>query len=128
MTPTVEPRSDIGTAELVKEALDEARALIKTEITLARAELLREARGLKLASVAFGITAALGTLGIALLLVAFAIGTFPNVWPSLIAGIVLCFGAGIGVFMGIVALPKRPLHETRARLTADVDVLRERTT
>ena len=128
MNPSLEPRSDPGTAELVKQALDDARTLIKTELSLARSEATREARGLKLSMMAFGITGVLGTLGIALVLVAFAIGTFPNIWPSLIVGIVLCLAALIGAMMGRVAMPKRPFEETRSRLAADVDAFRERAT
>lgn len=119
------PAEELSTVELMKVAVSEARELMRTEVALAKDEVHRELTGVKRSAVSFGVTAALVFLGVAMLLIAWALAFFPNPIPSAIAGGVLLVGAAIAGFIGYRAVPKRPLAATKARLETDVQVLKE---
>lgn len=120
-TPPKEP----SMMDLVKEALGEGRDLLRSEMALAKEELRRETAGLKRSAISFGATAVLAYLGVVMLLIAWALAFFPNPIPSVIAGGVLLFGAGIAGFVGYRSVPRRPLEATRARIETDVQLLKE---
>ena len=117
---------EASTVDLVKVAVEEARELFKTEFALAREEVRREMTGVKVSAISFGATAVLAFLGVAMLLIAWALAFFPNPIPSAIAGGVLLVGAAIAGFVGYRSVPRRALEATRARLETDVQVLKER--
>ncbi len=123
----VNERPETPTGALLREAVDEARDLIKTEVELAKSEVRTEVRGVMRSVIAFAAAGIVAFLAFAVLLVALGIATFPNPWPTLIAGIVLLVGAGVAVAVGISSLPKKmPLEKTIARVETDMQLLKER--
>jgi hypothetical protein len=114
------------TAELIREALDETRDLVRLEIALAREELKAEIAHAKLAGVALGSASAAAISAITMFMVAIALA-FGRSWLAalIIGGILLCMSAAMG-FAGWVALPKKPLVETRERIESDLRQLKER--
>lgn len=117
---------EVSTVDLVKGVIAESRDLFRAELALAKDELRRESAGVKASAISFAATAVLAFLGVAMLLIAWALAFFPNPLPSLIAGGVLLLGAAIAGFVGYRSVPKRPMAETTARLETDVQVLKER--
>jgi uncharacterized membrane protein YqjE len=68
------PLTNSSTAELVARLADEAKALVKTEVALAKAELRTEWKDeLKMAS-GFGVAAVLALVTVTMLFVAIALG------------------------------------------------------
>ncbi len=126
LEPHADPRPGMSIADLVREAIEESRTLLQTEVALARDELRDELVAARTAAISFGIAALLLTLGLAVLLCAAALA-LPMHWLSALIIGVACLGIGSGA--GLFAyrrLPKSPLPETRARLETDAQVLRER--
>jgi hypothetical protein len=115
-----------SSAELVKEAMDEAKQLIRLEVALAKEEVKREAVSAKNAGIAFGVGGAVLLVGVSLLFVALALAIFPGPIPSLVLGLVLVAFAAIAGVSGAKLLPKRPLAETRRRIETDVERVKER--
>ncbi len=116
---------EASTADLVREAMDEAKELVRLEVELAKEEVKEELVQAKHAAISFGI--ALGASVIVLCLLAMALvlalgGT---------AVVALCVAAGFMVIGGIAAwvgygmVPKSPLGKTRHRLENDVNQLKE---
>ena len=126
MNVPADPRPEATTTELVKEALDEAKQLVKIEVALAKEEMREEVGQAKGAAIMFGASTLLGILGVALLLVALALAIFPGPIPALVIGGVMLVVAGA---LGLVAyqkVPKKPLDQTKRRLETDVKILKER--
>ncbi|MBI2390554.1 MAG: phage holin family protein [Deltaproteobacteria bacterium] len=120
-----DPRPDASTTDLVREALDEARQLVKLEVELAKQEVREELHEAKRAAVMFGIAAVAALLAAAMLFVALALAIFPGPVPALVIGAVLVAAAAV---LGVVAwrtAPKKPLDRTRRRLETDKDVIKE---
>jgi hypothetical protein len=117
---------NVSTVALVKEAVDEARALLKTEIALARDEAQKQIDAVKTAGIAMGSAAVAAILGLSMLLVALVMAVFPHALTALITGIILLVGAGVSALVGYGRLPKKPLAQTQERLEADAQVLKER--
>jgi hypothetical protein len=115
-----------SSAELVREAMEEARELIRLEVALARDEVKREAAATKNAGIAFGIGGALLLVGVTLLFVALALAIFPGPVPSLVLGLVLSTAAVLAGALGMKLVPRKPLGETRRRIEQDVERVRER--
>lgn len=122
----VEPRPEASTAELVKEAILEAKELMQTEVELAKDEVRRELVAVKSSAIALGAAAAAAILGLAMLLVAIALAIFPGPLPALFIGLGLLVVAAIAGWFGYAHLPKKPLEKTRGRLETDVRILKER--
>ena len=113
-------------AELMKEALDETRELVKLEVALAREEVRKETREAKAAGIGIGAAAALAISGFTMLLVSVALA-FSATWlPALLVGAIVLAAAGIAGLLGYGAVPRKPLDETRRRLTTDVNMVKER--
>ncbi len=125
MATQEEPGAPSGTtADLVKEALDEARELAKLEVALARDEVLGELNALRTSAIVFGVSAVLAILGIGMLLVALALA-MGGALPALILGLVVIAVAAIAAWIGVAKLPKRPLAATKQRIEDDVKQLKE---
>ena len=117
---------EVSSTELVKEALDDARQLIRLEVELAKEEVRREVAATKSAGIAIGVGAVALIAGVSLLLVALALAIFPGPIPSLVIGVVLVIGAAAAGFAGVKLLPKKPLGETRRRIETDIETVKER--
>ncbi|MFO0576574.1 MAG: phage holin family protein [Polyangia bacterium] len=122
----IDPDPNVSTVALVKEAMDEARALLKTEIALARDEAQKQIDAVKTAGIAMGSAAVAAILGLSMLLVALVMAVFPHALAALLTGIILLVGAGVSALIGYGRLPKKPLAQTQQRLEADAQVLKER--
>lgn len=121
----LDPRPESSTAELVREALLEARELMQVEIELARDEITQEIDRTKKSAIALGVAAAAGLLGVAMLLVSIALGISRGPLPALLIGLgLLVVAIVVGVF-GYGKVPKKPLMMTRGRLGTDVRLLKE---
>jgi hypothetical protein len=120
------PSEEPPAAELIREALEETRDLVRIEIALAREEIGGQLAKAKVGAIALGAAAALALLASTMALVAMA-AAFACVWIAalVIAGILLIAAGVIGLF-GWRAMPKRPLAETRGRLESDLEQLKER--
>ena len=117
---------EASSAELVREAMDEAKELIRLEVALAKDEVKREAVATKNAGIAFGVGGAVLLVGITMLFVALALAVFPGPIPSLVIGLVLVAFAAVAGGAGVKLLPRKPLAETRRRIEADVERVKER--
>lgn len=126
--PAVDPRPEVSTIELVKETVDEAQKLFKTEIALAREEASRQLQDAKRVAIVMSTGAVMAILGLAMLLVALVMAIAPHALTALITGIVLLLGAGIAGVVGYQSIPKKPLAQTQERLQEDAQVLKERLT
>ena len=120
------PPETAGTGELVREALDDARELVRLEVALAREEFNEELGRAKRAAVGFGLAASLAIAGLAVVLAAIALATDTPWLVALVIGLgVLCLAAGAGL-TAWKTLPQRPLAETKDRIEADVRQLKDR--
>src|SRR5262249_48450997 len=100
-----------STAELLREAVDEAKELVRLEVALAKDEARTELAEAKSGAIALGATAALAILGLALVLVALALAIGMTPLPAFIIGIVLLGCAGVAAYMASKLVPRRPLTE-----------------
>jgi len=125
MVTTRARRDESSTTELVREAIDETKLLVRLEVALAKAELREELWALERSAVAFGVAAAAAIAGLSLVLVAVALAIGPTPEPALVIGLVLLVAAAIAAFVGVRRLPKQPLAATRRRLQTDVELLEE---
>lgn len=122
----VDRRPELSTADLVKEALAEAKELMQVEVALARDEINQEISRAKTSGIAIGAAAATALLGLSLVLVAIALAIAPAPLPALLIGLgLLAVAIAVGL-VGYGRAPKKPLERTRGRLEADVRRLRER--
>jgi protein-S-isoprenylcysteine O-methyltransferase Ste14 len=126
--PEPVPPPDVPSSELVREAIDEAKQLIRLEVELAKDEVRREVVATKSAGIALAVGAAVLILGVSLLLVALALAIFPGPIPSLVLGLILIASALLAGVAGVRLLPKKPLAETRRRIETDIEIVKERVT
>jgi uncharacterized membrane protein YqjE len=113
------------TAELVKEALAEARELVQLEVKLAKEEMRVEIKQAKKAGIAVGVSGVVALLGLSTLVVALVLALGGTALAALIVAIVLLAMAGGGAAFAYSRVPKDPLDSTRRRLEADVNQLKE---
>jgi hypothetical protein len=124
LAPTDERAAPTG--ELIREALDETRELVRLEVALAREEMRSELAQAKVSAVALAGAAAATLISLTLFLVSVAL-SFPTMWLAalLIAAVLFCLAAGLW-FAGWRALPKEPLADARHRIKTDLKQLKER--
>ena len=113
-----------STMELVTRTLDDARALARAELELAKDELRREAKQAAHAAIDFGLAFACAVLVISSLVTMIAVGRESAVF-ALVIGIVFLIGGAIAGAFGWKALPRAPMAPVRRRLEDDVDRLKE---
>lgn len=125
--PQQSTQQEHSTAELVREALEETRALVRLELALAREELRSELSRAKVGAVTLGAAAAAGVCALSLLLVSIA-AAFAVEWLAalVLGGIMLALSAALAVG-GWKSVPKQALPETRERIESDLKQIEERT-
>jgi uncharacterized membrane protein YqjE len=126
--PPIDPHAAATTPQLLREAIDESKALVKLEIALAKDEVREEMAQAKTAAIAAGASVGLAILGVGMLLVALALAIFPGPWPAFVIGLVLLAAAAGSALAGYTRVPKKPMDRTKQRLEADVKILKERVT
>ena len=116
---------ETSTADLVKEAMDEAKELVRLEVELAKEEVIEELHQVKRASITFAIAFACAVLALCMLAVALvlALGGTPLAALVVAAGFILIGGSA--TLIGYAMLPKAMLTKTRDRLENDVNQLKE---
>ena len=124
MALTDDPLSNASTTELVKQALDEAKQLVRLEVELAKDEMRREVKEAKASAIALGVAAMAGVLLLATLIAVLVVAIGP-IGGLVVAGVLAVLG-GLCAFAGYKMLPKKPLHDTRKRIERDVHGLKER--
>jgi hypothetical protein len=111
---------------LVREAIDEARDLVRLEVALAREELSEEMGRARGGMIAFGSAAVLAMAGFTMLIatIAFAAG---RSWlcALLIGAGLIVLAAGLGL-LGWWIVPHSPMSATRARLESGLNDIKER--
>lgn len=113
-------------AQLIQEALQEARTVLQLEARLAVDDVRKQVTDLKQAGVSLGIAAVAAILGLALLLVALALAIDLSAVPALIIGLVLLAVAGVAGWLGYRKVPRKPLEHTQDRIKTDVRIVKER--
>lgn len=118
-------REEASTADLVREALDEAKELARIELELAKEDVKEELVQVKRAAIGAGVAAGASVLVLCLLAMAlvFALGGTAVVALAVAGGFVVLGGLAAGIAYGM--LPKSPLEKTRSRLQSDVNQLKE---
>jgi len=124
----VQSLPQVSSTELVREAMLEAKELVKLEVALAREEVKREVLATKGAAIALGVGTALLSVGLSLVLVSLALALFPGPIPLLVLGLILAGGAALAGSAGMKLLPKKPLAETLRRLETDIETVKEHLT
>ena len=114
-----------STADLVKEAFEEARDLVRLEVKLATDEMKTEARQTEAAAVGFGIAAAIGVIGLTLLAVAIPLAFAHAAIAALITGGVFLVVAGGTAAVAYFLFPRKPLEKTRKTAERGLGELKE---
>ena len=113
------------TPELLRHALDEARALAKAEAAHARAELKLELVGAARAGAMLGAAAGLTLSAVSLLLVAVAQALpLRGVYGLVVVGAVALAGAVVLALLGYRRLPLQPMARTQEGLKRDLAIAR----
>lgn len=117
---------EASTADLIREALDEAKELLRVEVQIAKSEVEGQIAKAKGAAIGLGIAAGAALVVINMLAVALilALGGTPVV--ALLVALGFLVVAGIAGAVGYGLLPTKPLERTRHRLTTEVKQLKER--
>lgn len=116
---------EASTADLVREALDEAKELVRLEVELAKNEVSQEIAEAKMAAIGFAVGGAFVLLTLCLLAMALVLALGGTALIALMVAGAFLIVAGIGAFFGWSLLPKKPLAATRQRVTGDLKSLKE---
>lgn len=125
MLPGKDPLEEAPTADLVKEALADAKELVKLEVALAKNEVREEVKQLEYSAIAFGVGVVCALLFLSMLAVAVVIALGGTALAAIGVGLALLVIGGIAAYVGYAKLPKKPLDKTRRRLETDVHQLKE---
>ncbi len=116
---------EASTADLVREAFDEAKELVRLEIELAKNEVSEEIAQTKKAAISFSISLAAIVIVLCLLAVALVLALGGTALAALgVAGGFAVLG-GAAAYAGWSMLPKNPMGRTRRRLDQDMKQLKE---
>jgi hypothetical protein len=121
-----DPLPEFSTGALLQQAIEEARALLKAEIGLARDEALREISAVKRGAIAIAAAVMAGLLGLSTMLLATVLAIGPRPLPAIIMGAGLLVAAGVAGLIGYHLIPNKPLEHTQERLQEDAQILKER--
>ncbi len=116
-----------STADLVREAVDEAKQLVRIEVELAKDEARKEVKSIEGAAAAFGVGAAALIDCLALLGVAIVLAVGGTAVAALIVAACFFVLSGIGAGVGYALIPKKPLEKTRERAATNLRQLEEHT-
>ncbi|HZH04780.1 MAG TPA: phage holin family protein [Myxococcaceae bacterium] len=117
--------SALSTADLIRQALDEAKLLARAEVLHAKQELKDELKAAKRAGIFAGAGVTLAMVGVVLLFVALALALpGADALGTLLVGLVLLAVAGLLAFLAFKSAPKKPLPRTQQRLKQDVQIAR----
>lgn len=116
---------EASTGDLIREALDEAKELVKIEIALAKTEVEQEIQQAKRAAIGFGIAAGAAMVALSVLAVALVLALGGTALMALLVGGMLAVVAGVSGFLAYTMLPLKPLERTRRRLKTDLNQLKE---
>lgn len=116
---------DASTADLVREAMDEAKELVRLEVELAKQEVKDELRHVERAAIAFGIAIAASIVVMALLAMALVLALGGTALVALAVAAVFLAISGVAGWLGYGMLPKKPLEKTIRRLQTDMNQLKE---
>lgn len=116
---------EASTADLVREAMDEAKELVRLEVQLAKEEVKEEVAQAKHAAVGFGVALGAMVIVVCMLSVALVLAAGGTALAALALAGGFVVVAGIGAWIGYGMLPKSPLEKTRHRLENDVNQLKE---
>jgi hypothetical protein len=113
---------ELPTLDIVGDAVEDARKLVRIEIELAREEFMREARGLQVCAILAGCAVVCALLGGAVLLanLAVALGTVGGILMALL----LLGAAATTGWLAYVRFPTRPMAQTLQRLRTDECLVR----
>jgi hypothetical protein len=114
-----------ATADLVRDAVTDARRLVEVEVALAKDEVRKEILATKSAGVTLGAGAVAAVLALAVLLVALATAIEPGPTGLLLTGAILLLGSGAAIAAGIKMLPKKLLPVTVRRVEEDIRTVKE---
>ena len=114
-----------STADLVREAMDGGRELVRLEVALAKEEMKAELKQVQRAAIGMGVALASLVLVLCLLSVALVLALGGTAVVALLIAVVFLVIGGIGGLVGYGMLPKSPLERTRHRLEKDVNQLKE---
>ena len=116
-----------STAELVKEAVDEAKQLVRIEAALAKEELKKDAKEAEGAGIAMGAAVALGSVCLSLVGVAIVLAVGATPVAALIVAACFLVAAGAASAIAYALAPKKPLEHTVERAEKDLRQLKEHT-
>ena len=114
-----------STADLVREAMEGARELVRLEVALAKEEMKAELEHVQRAAVGLGIALASSVLVLCLLSVALVLALGGTAIVALLVALVFLVIGGVAALVGYSKLPKAPLERTRHRLETDMIQLKE---
>jgi hypothetical protein len=120
--------SQKSVVELVKEAMDEAKQLVRIEAELAKAEVKKEAKQAEGAGIAFGVALAFGIVSLSMLGVAIVIAAGGTTVTALVVAACSLGVAGIAAGIGYVLVPRKPLEHTIEHAETDLRQLKEHAT
>lgn len=116
---------DAPLAELMKEALGDARELVKLEVELATDEVKKQVSSALRAAIAFAFALMAATLALSLFAVSLVLGLGGTAPIAAAVGGGFLLLAGGAAALGYRAIPKNPMEETRARIRSDVQQIKE---
>lgn len=114
-----------STADLVKEAVEDAKRLVRIEVELAKEEVKKEAKQAEGAGIAFAAAAAFASVCLSLLGVAIVIAAGGTAVAALVVAGVCLVIAGIAAAVGWALVPKKPLEHTIEHAETDLRQLKE---
>ena len=114
-----------STADLVREAMDGARELVRLEVALAKEEMKVEAKQVKRAAIGLGVALASLVLVLCLLSMALVLALGGTAIVAILIALVFLVIGGVGALVGYGMLPKSLLGRTRHRIEKDVNQLKE---
>lgn len=116
---------EASTADLVREAVEEGRELVRLEVALAKEEMKIELKQLERAAISGGVAVAASLLSLSSLAVAVILAFGATVLAALLVALGFVVVAGAAGLAGYGMLPKVPLEKTRHRFETDLSQLKE---